>query len=175
MIFHEPSFWVDLSFVLLGIFIFIKAKPQIKAKLDVRIATIAKELDEARDMRERASRELAEVLFRDKNAERDVAQIKQQTNEEVKELRRVAQQERVLSVKRTQLFAQERLEQLESRWQSHLRDAFVSATLSASETFLQRAAQDSKTQSFLFERALDRLPRTIIEQHPSQERSTSNS
>ncbi len=163
MIFHEPSFWVDLSFVLLGIFIFIKAKPQVKARLDARIAAISQELDEARDMREQASRELAEVLFRDKNAEREVAQINQQANDEVKELRRAAQQARALSVKRTQLFAEERLEQLESRWHARLRDAFVSATLSASENFLRQATQDSKTQSYLFDRALKRLPRDLVE------------
>ena len=159
MIFHEPSFWVDLAFILVCAFIFIKAKPQVKAKLDERIAAIAKELDEARDMREQASRELAGVLFRDKNAEREVAQISKQAAEEVKSLRRDAQHSRAASVKRAQLFAAERLEQLESRWQARLRAAFITATLSASEDFLRRATADDKTQSFLFARALQRLPR----------------
>ena len=162
MIFHEPSFWVDLAFVLVGVFIFIKAKPQVKARLDERIAAISQELDEARDMREQASRELAEVLFRDKNAEREVAQINKQAAEEAKSLRRDAQHSRAASVKRVQLFAEERLEHLEFRWQARLRAAFITATLSASEDFLRRAATDDKTQSFLFKRALKLLPRDLI-------------
>ncbi len=162
MIFHEPSFWVDLAFVLLVLFIFIKAKPKVKATLDARIATIAQELDEARDLREKASRELAEVLLRDKNADQEVAQIEQQAKEEVAELRREAQINRSFSVKRAQHFATERLEQVSIRWQRHLREALALTTLTASENFLKDALRDSKYQSSLFSRALKKLPRDIV-------------
>ena len=162
MLFHEPAFWVDVAFVLLCVFVFVKAKPRVKAALDERIKAISKELDDARDMREQASRELAEVLFRDKNAEREVGQIVEQAKEEVKEMQIEARQERAESVKRVRKFAEERLLEVAARWQSRARASFVATVLGASERALQQSLAEPKVQSLLFERALHKLPRDLL-------------
>lgn len=159
MLFHEPSFWVDVAFILLCAFVFVKAKPRVKAVLDARIKAIATELNDARDMRERASRELAEVLFRDKNAEREVTQIIEQAKEEAKELQLEARLERAEHVKRVRAFAQERLAEVEVRWQARVRSSFVSMVLAASEEVLRRSLSERKVQTLLLERALRNLPR----------------
>ena len=159
MLFHEPSFWVDVAFILLCVFVFVKAKPRVKAVLDARIKAIATELNDARDMRERASRELAEVLFRDKNAEREVTQIIEQAKEEAKELQLEARLERAEHVKRVRAFAQERLAEVEVRWRARVRSSFVSMVLAASEEVLRRSLSERKVQTLLLERALRNLPR----------------
>ncbi len=162
MFFHEPVFWVDAAFVLLCVFVFVKAKPRVKAALDERINAISKELDDARDLREQASRELAEVLFRDKNAEREVEQILLQAKEEVREMSREARLERAESVKRVRRFAEERLAEVEARWQTRARASFVATVLGASEKALQRSLTEPKVQALLFERALHKLPRNVF-------------
>ena len=162
MLFHEPAFWVDVAFVLLCGFVFVKAKPRVKATLDARIQAISKELDDARDLREQASRELAEVLFRDKNAEREVAQIISQAKEEAQELRHEARQERAESVKRVRQFAEERLSQVETRWQARARESFVATVLGASERALHQSLSERKVQALLFERALRKMPRDLL-------------
>ncbi len=127
--------------------------------LDARIKAIATELNDARDMRERASRELAEVLFRDKNAEREVTQIIEQAKEEAKELQLEARLERAEHVKRVRAFAQERLAEVEVRWRARVRSSFVSMVLAASEEVLRRSLSERKVQTLLLERALRNLPR----------------
>ena len=160
--FHDPAFWVDAAFILLCVFVFVKAKPRVKATLDARIKVIAKELDDARDMREQASRELAEVLFRDKNAEREVGQILEQAKEEAKGLRLEARQERAEGVKRVRSFAEERLAEVEARWRTRTRRSFVATVLGASEKALQRSLAERKVQALLFDRALHKLPRDLL-------------
>ena len=162
MLFHEPAFWVDVAFVLLCVFVFVKAKPRVKVALDARIKAIAKEIDDARDLREQASRELAEVLFRDKNAEQEVGQIREQAKEEAKELQLEARQERADSVKRVRKFAEERLTEVEVRWQTRARTSFVATVLDASERALQQSLSERKVQALLFERALRKLPRDVF-------------
>ena len=177
MFFHDPAFWVDAAFVLLCVFVFVKAKPRVKAALDERIKAISKELDDARDLREQASRELAEVLFRDKNAEREVEQILLQAKEEVREMSREARLERAESVKRVRRFAEERLAEVEERWKIRARASFVATVLGASEKALQQSLAEPKVQALLFERALHKLPRNVFgkkgESSESEERGDS--
>jgi F-type H+-transporting ATPase subunit b len=57
----EPEFWVAVSFFLfLGLVIYLGAHKKIAAALDARAASIAKELDEARRLREEAEKVLAD-------------------------------------------------------------------------------------------------------------------
>ena len=57
----EPEFWVAVSFFLfVGLVIYLGVHKKVAAALDARAALIAKELDEARRLRDEAAKVLAD-------------------------------------------------------------------------------------------------------------------
>jgi F-type H+-transporting ATPase subunit b len=57
----EPEFWVAVSFLLfVGLVLYLGVHKKLAAVLDARAAMIAKELDEAKRLREEAAKVLAE-------------------------------------------------------------------------------------------------------------------
>src|SRR5262249_40123032 len=57
----EPEFWVAVSvFIFLGGVIYLGLHKKVAAALDARAATIAKEIEEARHLREEAAKVLAD-------------------------------------------------------------------------------------------------------------------
>jgi F-type H+-transporting ATPase subunit b len=57
----EPEFWVAISFfIFLGVVVYLGAHKKIADALDARAAAIAKELDEAKRLREEAENVLAD-------------------------------------------------------------------------------------------------------------------
>ncbi|MEL4382914.1 hypothetical protein, partial [Shewanella algae] len=59
--FHDPAFWVFVGFVLfVGLVLYLKVPGKIAGLLDERSAKIAKDLDDAKRLREDAIKLLAE-------------------------------------------------------------------------------------------------------------------
>jgi F-type H+-transporting ATPase subunit b len=72
----EPEFWVAVSFFLfLGLVIYLGAHKKIAAALDARAASIAKELDEARRLREEAEKVLADYRRKQGDAAKEAEAI----------------------------------------------------------------------------------------------------
>src|SRR6185369_10994402 len=58
---YEPEFWVAISFfIFVGAVLYLGAHKKIASALDARAAAIAKELDEAKRLREEAAKVLAD-------------------------------------------------------------------------------------------------------------------
>jgi len=72
----EPEFWVAVSFFLfLGLVIYLGAHKKIATALDARAASIAKELDEARRLREEAEKVLADYRRKQGDAAKEAEGI----------------------------------------------------------------------------------------------------
>jgi len=94
---YEPEFWVAVSFFLfVGLVLYLGVHKKIATALDARSAMIAKELDEARRLREEAEKVLAdykrkqsEVVTETKNivdlAVREAEALATETRKSVKE------------------------------------------------------------------------------------------
>ncbi|HKD21093.1 MAG TPA: ATP F0F1 synthase subunit B, partial [Rhizomicrobium sp.] len=75
-ILQEPEFWVGLGFVaIIGIVIWRRVPAFAAAALDTRAAAIAKELDEAKRLREEAAALLAQFRTKAADAEKEAASI----------------------------------------------------------------------------------------------------
>jgi len=58
---YEPEFWVAISFfIFVGVVLYLGVHKKIASALDARAAAIAKELDEAKRLREEAAKVLAD-------------------------------------------------------------------------------------------------------------------
>jgi F-type H+-transporting ATPase subunit b len=72
----EPEFWVAVSFFLfLGVVTYFGAHKKIASALDARAASIAKELEEARHLREEAEKVLADYRSKQGEIEHEVKEI----------------------------------------------------------------------------------------------------
>jgi F-type H+-transporting ATPase subunit b len=73
---YEPEFWVAVSFFLfLGGMFYLGVHKKLATALDARAAMIAKELEEARHLKEEAEKLLADYRRKQGEAEREVQDI----------------------------------------------------------------------------------------------------
>jgi len=73
---YNPEFWVALAFfVFVGIILYLKVPGLIVAALDKRADDIRRELDEARRLREEAQAILADYERKQRDAEKEAAEI----------------------------------------------------------------------------------------------------
>jgi F-type H+-transporting ATPase subunit b len=72
----EPEFWVAVSFFLfVGIVIYLGAHKKVASALDARAASIAKELDEAKRLRQEAEKVLADYRRKEGDAAKEAEAI----------------------------------------------------------------------------------------------------
>jgi F-type H+-transporting ATPase subunit b len=72
----EPEFWVAVSFFLfLGVVIYLGVHKKIASALDARAASIAKDLDEAKRLREEAEQVLADYRRKEGDAAKEAEAI----------------------------------------------------------------------------------------------------
>ena len=83
----EPEFWVGLGLVILiAIFLYQRVPAFVTASLDTRSVAIAKELDEAKRLREEAAALLARFRAKAGEAEKEAASIVTEAREEAARL-----------------------------------------------------------------------------------------
>ena len=133
----EPEFWVAVSFFLfLGLAIYLGVHKKLATALDNRAAAIAKELDEARRLREEAQAVLADYRKKQGEVETEVAAI---VNLAAKEAESLAAETRV-SMKehferRTKL-AEDKIARAEAQAIADVRGAAVDAAVVAAESII---------------------------------------
>jgi F-type H+-transporting ATPase subunit b len=73
---YEPEFWVAVSFfIFVGVLFYLGVHKKLTTALDARAAAIAKELDEARHLKEEAVKVLADYRRKQGETEREVEDI----------------------------------------------------------------------------------------------------
>src|SRR5271154_949425 len=76
MLFAEPEFWVAVAFVILmGVFAYVGVHKTVLTTLDHRSARIKAELDDARRLKDEATKVLADYKARSASAEHEAEEI----------------------------------------------------------------------------------------------------
>jgi len=133
----EPEFWVAVSFFLfLGLVLYLGVHKKLATALDARAAAIAKELDEARRLREEAQTVLADYRKKQSEVETEVAAI---VNLAAKEAESLAAETRV-SMKehfeRRAKLAEDKISRAEAQALADVRNAAVDAAVAAAESII---------------------------------------
>lgn len=133
----EPEFWVAVSFFLfLGLAIYIGVHKKLATALDNRAAAIAKELDEARRLRDEAQAVLADYRKKQGSVETEVANIVSLAAKEAESLAaetRVSMKEHF--ERRTKL-AEDKIARAEAQAIADVRGAAVDAAVAAAESII---------------------------------------
>jgi F-type H+-transporting ATPase subunit b len=152
----ETAFIALLIFI--GVLIYLKVPQQVMGALDGRSQAIAKELRDARKLREDA-----EALFTEYEAKRAAAEAEAKAIVDAakEQAARVAEETRTSmldAIKRREQQAEERIAQAEARAASEVRAAAAEAAIAAAERMIREAMSD-KTQAALVRNAAGELER----------------
>jgi len=154
----EPEFWVGLGlFILIAIFLYQRVPAFAAAALDARAAAIAKELDEARRLREEAAALLARFRVKAAEAEQEAASIVSEAKEEAERFAVEARAQLAQQIERRARQAQDKIAQAEAHAVAEIRAKAADAAVDAAEKLIA-ARTDAGKATALISQSLKELP-----------------
>ena len=135
------EFWVAVSFVaFLGVLVYYKVPGLIAKALDDRAATIRKELDEARRLREEAQALLNDYQKKHRNAAQEAEAITLEARREAEAYAKETRAALAESLERRTRQAEEKIARAEAQAVDEVRAAAVDTALAAAERILREKA-----------------------------------
>jgi len=134
---NTPEFWVAVSFVLFVVgVLYLGAHKKIAAALDARSEAIAKEIDEARHLREEAEKVLADYRRKQGNAAKETQAIIDQASREAETLAAETSRSMKEQFERRMKLAEEKIGRAESDALRDVRAAAADAAVAAAQTVI---------------------------------------
>jgi F-type H+-transporting ATPase subunit b len=133
----EPEFWVAVSFFLfLGTVIYFGLHKKIATALDARAASIAKELDEARRLREEAEKVLADYRRKQGDAAKEAEGIVTLASKEAEILAAETHRSMKEHFERRMKLAEDKISRAEADALREVRAAAADAAVAAAQTVI---------------------------------------
>ena len=150
--FHEPEFWVAISFFLfLGLLVYLKVPSLVTKALDARAEAIRKEIEEAARLREEAQKLLAKYEGMRKQAEQEAEEIlavaKQEAEAVVTEARKVFEE----LIERKRASADEKIRQASMHAVKEIRTRAADLSIAAAEEALSGRIKGAKATKLIDE------------------------
>jgi len=134
---NTPEFWVAVSFVLFVVgVLYLGAHKKIAAALDARSEAIAKEIDEAKHLREEAEKVLADYRRKQGNAAKETQAIIDQASREAETLAAETSRSMKEQFERRMKLAEEKIGRAESDALRDVRAAAANAAVAAAQTVI---------------------------------------
>ncbi len=131
---YEPEFWVAVSFFLfLGGMFYLGVHKKLATALDARAAMIAKELEEARHLKDEAEKLLADYRRKQGEAEREVQDIIRLAATEAEALAAETRRSLHEQFERRTKLAEEKIGRAEADALREVRSAAVDAAVAAAQ------------------------------------------
>lgn len=143
--FHQPENWVAISFLLfVGLLVYLKVPAIIARMLDERSAKIARELAEARKLREEAQSLLASYQKKRVDAEKDAADIIEQARKEAEAYTAEAGRKLAETLERRTKQAEQKIAQAEAAAIKEVRTVATDIAVAAAGQLLGDAVKGAK-------------------------------
>lgn len=153
----EPETWVGLGFVIIiGIMLYHRVPAFLGGRLDQRSAAIARELDEAKRLRDEAEAILAEYKRKAANAETEAQSILTEARAEAERFAAEARASLTAQIERRGKQAQDKIAQAEAHAMAEIRALAADAAASAAEKLIV-AKMDEQRASALVSESLKNL------------------
>ncbi|SDE20702.1 MULTISPECIES: hypothetical protein [Kordiimonas] len=134
-VFTDPTFWVACSFVVfVGGVVYAKAHKKIAGMLDDRTATIRNQLDEAKAIREEAEKLLNDYQRKQRDAEKEAADMVAQAKEDAKIMAKEAKADIKAMAERRTRAAEAKIAQAEANAIKEVRAVAVDVAIKAAGT-----------------------------------------
>ena len=130
----EPEFWVAVSFFLfVAVLLYLGVHKKIATVLDARAATIAKELDEARRLRQEAEKVLADYRRKQGDAVEEAAAIVSLASKEAEILAAETRRSMKEHFERRMKLAEDKIARAETEALREVRAAAADAAVAAAQ------------------------------------------
>jgi F-type H+-transporting ATPase subunit b len=140
-----PEFWVLVSFVLfIGLLVYVKIPGKVGTMLDERARRIAKELEEARNLRDEAQALLAEYDRKRRDAEKEAEAIIVQAREEAEAFAVETRHKLTETVERRGRLAEEKIAQAEAQAVKEVRAAAADLAIAAARQMIAEEMQGAR-------------------------------
>jgi len=161
-LFHDPTFWVALAFV---VFVGLAAKPigrKLATALDERADTIKAQIDEAEKLHEEAKQLLASYKRKQQEAEEEAARILQRAQDDAARLEAKAKADLEASLQRREAAAAARIAQAEATAVAEVQALATSVALTAAETVMSETISAQKANAMI-DAAIADLPKQLAQ------------
>ena len=143
--FHEAESWVLVAFILfIALLVYLKVPAMLAKMLDERSAKIAKELAEARKLREEAQTLLASYQQKRVEAEKDAANIIAQARLDANEYAAEARRKLSETLDRRAKQAEQKIAQAEAAAVKEVRNVATDIAIAAAATLSAEAVKGAK-------------------------------
>jgi F-type H+-transporting ATPase subunit b len=150
MMLAEAETWVAVAFILfVALLIYLKAPSKLTAMLDERSVRIAKELAEARKLREEAQALLAEYQGKRTEAEKTAVQIIEQAKKEAEAYAIEARRKLTETIARRTAQAEQKIAQAESQAVKDVRTTVTDLAIAAATELLGTAVKGQKGEPLI--------------------------
>ncbi len=153
----DATFWALIGLIIfLAILVYLKVPAMMGRSLDERAANIAKELDEARTLREEAQALLAEYHRKRKEAEKEASEIVASAQREAAALLTEAKEKSEDYIVRRNKLAEQKIAQAESDAVNQVRASAVEIAVAAAGSLIANK-MDAKAAGEMFKASLDQV------------------
>ncbi len=150
--FREPESWVAVSFVLFaGLLVYLKVPAMLARMLDERSAKIARELAEARKLREEAQSLLASYQKKRAEAEKDAADIIDLARKEAESYAAEARRKLAETLERRTRQAEQKIAQAEAAAIKEVRTVATDIAVAAASQLVGEAVKGAKGDGLVIE------------------------
>jgi F-type H+-transporting ATPase subunit b len=157
-ILQHAEFWVGVGFVVvLGIFIWKRIPGMVGRALDARAAAIAKELDEAKRLREEAEALLGQYQQKAANADKEAEAIIVAARTEAERFAADSRTALTAQIERRAKAAQDKIAQAEAQAVAEVRALAADAAVAAAEKLIAARMSEDRAKT-LIEGAVREIP-----------------
>ncbi len=152
MMFHEPEFWVAISFIFfIGLVLYIRLPGMIAKALDERAESIRKDIEEAARLREEAQKTLAKYEARRKQAEKEAEEILAIAKEEAEAVAAEMRKNFEEMIARKSASAEEKIKQASLGAVKEIRARAADLSVAAAEEVLASRIKGAKAAKLITE------------------------
>lgn len=153
----EPEFWVAVSFfIFVGLVLYLGLHKKVAAALDNRAAMIAKELAEARRLREEAEKVLADYKRKEGDAAKEAEEIISLASKEAEILAAETRRSMTEYFERRMKLAEDKIARAEAEALREVRNAAADAAVIAAQALIAKSLTP-ETADKLVKQGIDAL------------------
>jgi len=155
---QDPEFWVGVGFlIVIAGLIYLCVLALLGGMLDARAVSIAKELDDARKLREEAQALLGQYRRKVADVEKEASAILAEARAEAQRFTAEARASLAAQVERRAKYAEQKIAQAEAQAIADIRALAADAAIAAAEKLIA-AHLDDKREADLVKRSLEEIP-----------------
>ena len=157
---NDATLWVGISFIL---FILLVIKPltsMFSKNIDLRISTLKKEIDDAKNLKIEAENLLNEHKEKEKKNTEYIKELKMQTKKEAKDIEVRIKKDIELSITRKEANYELIVKQMESNLKEKLQNEIMTKTLKFTQSRIEKNISEKHNDDFIDE-SLKKLPKQL--------------